>query len=1622
MKKSQSKTRSQAKKKPAKAFFPSKAEGHFFSEKNDVQTKLRVGKANDKYEREADQVADQVVDKGVQGKAIQEPITPLVRNHEAAQKMAEEAAMTMEEEQTMPEEPVQKQEEAQEMAVDDKPQAKEEEGEAMMKGEEPVQQQEEAQQTAAEEPAQKKSEEGEAMMMGEETGQKKEEAEQKEDEVITKTEEPLQKQEEAHKMPAEENGQTKAEEEPLQTQEDVQQMGDEETAQKEEEEAPLQKQEETQEKGEEPYAQSKEDEGMQNQEEETAQGKGILGGTKGQVEKLLKASKGKGSPLPEGTRQEMERGFGADFSQVRIHTGGAAVLMNKMLGAQAFAVGKDIFFNTGKYDVNSKKGQQLLAHELTHSVQQGAVDIDQAEGGPDLEASDPGLTTSENSKAVPPASSGGGEAPQKPEQPEKEEAVPAQEGELLVEGEMPEGELPKKRPMSPEEDPNFQALKERSETSADQQKAHRPSKSLAKNAGDAAPSPDNEPTSQAQDSQVDDMDRQEPKEFDAESFKNMLLDEIKKVLPENEEEADDFAENNEMDQVKDAASNKVESEKTNAAGDIQQATDKEPETSRFPKRQEVPLKTPKPGGKPGSLEANKAMPPARPHSEVNQPLEDNAKEVDDEMANNNVTEEQLAKSEEPKFIGALDSKKTAQEDSKSAPGKFREKEKGTLETAQGESEAASQDTLLAIHGDRKNVFNKVGSQQGNTSKSNTSERDRVAKEIDGIYQKAKKDVESILTGLDTYVEERFTAANDRARKRFEDYVEREMDAYKDRRYGSWYNPVGLVKRGYDALAGLPDEVNKFFVAGRQKYIDYMDVELTAMARHIANELNRAKKRIELGRKEVKDYVKKLPKNLKKFGEEAASEIQDKFSDLQDSVNDKQGELVETIAQKYKESLEAVDARIEEMKAANRGLIDKAIDAVKGVIETIKKLKEMIQNLMSAIASVISVIIADPIGFMKDLFSGIGQGIKNFMANVMKHLLGGLFKWLTGAMGPMGITIPDNIFSLAGIFNLVMQILGLGWEFIRRKAVKLLGEKAVAALEKGFEMFKLFREKGVDGIWQHLKEKFTDLKETVIGAIKNMLITKVIEAGIKWVLSLLIPGAGFVKAIFAIKDLIVFFVETAIMLIPALTNAIKAAASRNMSMIAKAIETGIALLIPIVINLLAKLIGIGGLAKKVQKIIKKIRKRIDRAVNKLIMKAKKWVKKLWKKGKEKVKKVAKAIARLINWRGKKKDFRDSKGQSHKMYFKGKGESTKLMVASTNPLNLDKFFVEKKKEANEGKVSFKIADVTGVESYYKSPVLVTQKKLINIDKKATSAQKKAKPTNDNKQEVIKLEKQISTLIRKIKEKKLFGATAEDYPPPKLPVMVDNKKASSFTADYVTKGKKYKVKTGTPSGKHIGNLEGWPPLQGAKLTGGAKWVRMHLLPHKLGGDAVDSNLTPARGPQSNIPFSSAVEQPAIKAAVEGSIDQNKPIWYRFRIKYHSGKSSAFPKSLKAEWGFYKHENGGFKKGPAEKVKQHSTAKPEFTPVLPNLNAPKDQFSVGDIVSASSVDHGFVALLLKVRKENQGSLGLTSGAVKFKMRKKYVTKDESGKETYRYGVKDFDNRLNLVISAIENSRIVLK
>lgn len=175
-----------------------------------------------------------------------------------------------------------------------------------------------------------------------------------------KEEEPVQKKSEEK----EEKVQKKEEEkEPVQKKE-------------KEEEKPVQKKEEKEEPIQAKCAECEKEEKVQkkeNEEEKSVQKKEQNSGKEGQENELegkLNNSKGGGIGLDKKTKGEMESGFGNDFSDVKIHTDTNAVQMSQELGAQAFTNGNDVYFNKGKYNPNSKESKHLLAHELTHTIQQ----------------------------------------------------------------------------------------------------------------------------------------------------------------------------------------------------------------------------------------------------------------------------------------------------------------------------------------------------------------------------------------------------------------------------------------------------------------------------------------------------------------------------------------------------------------------------------------------------------------------------------------------------------------------------------------------------------------------------------------------------------------------------------------------------------------------------------------------------------------------------------------------------------------------------------------------------------------------------------------------------------------------------------------------------------------------------------------------------------------------------------------------------------------------------------------------------------------------------------------------------------------------------------------------------
>jgi hypothetical protein len=264
------------------------------------------------------------------------------------------------------------------------------------------------------------------------------------------------------------------------------------------------------------------------------------------------------------------------------------------------------------------------------------------------------------------------------------------------------------------------------------------------------------------------------------------------------------------------------------------------------------------------------------------------------------------------------------------------------------------------------------------------------------------------------------------------------------------------------------------------------------------------------------------------------------------------------------------------------------------------------------------ILKNPLPFLGNLVKAAKLGFTNFAANFGTHLKAGLIDWLTGSLP--GIYIP-KAFSLAEIVKFVFSVLGLSWQNIRQKLVKVVGEPAVKAMETGFKIVVTLVTQGPAAAWEQIKEQLANLKDMVIGGITDFVVDMVVKKAVPKLIAMFIPGAGFISAILSIYDTVMVFVNKISKIIQVVTgfiNSITAIAAGAIGAAASKVETTLAGLLALAINFLAGFAGLGKVADKVMGVIQKVRAPIDKALDWLINWIVTMAKKLFAKafGKEK----------------------------------------------------------------------------------------------------------------------------------------------------------------------------------------------------------------------------------------------------------------------------------------------------------------------------------------------------------------------------------------------------------------------
>ncbi|HEY7200782.1 MAG TPA: hypothetical protein VIC57_11240, partial [Candidatus Dormibacteraeota bacterium] len=783
----------------------------------------------------------------------------------------------------------------------------------------------------------------------------------------------------------------------------------------------------------------------------------------------------------------------------------------------------------------------------------------------------------------------------------------------------------------PRSDPKFQAVTSKVRAETKKEKAHPPAKDKVSEASGAAQGPTDEVASKAAAAKVDDMSQQKPKGFDKAAFIAAVHAAIEKATPKNMKEVDDFSKSGKAGELKGQVVGQVGTSKDASSKDIKDAATKPPDPSGQTAKPVTPMAPETPGAPPANVNAGAGMPSPKPAEQVS--LESTKCETDSQLSEAKVTKEQVDKSNEPQFQDAMKAKDEADQHAATAPGQFRAEEQKNLAAAGAGAGGAAQAGLAGIHQDRAGALGKVGGGKDAAKSKEETIRAKASADIKAIYDATEKDVNAILTGLDARVTDTFDRGEKAAHDAFVNDYKTKKDAYFDKRYSGIEGAALWVA---DELTSPPAEVNGFIDQAKQLYVTKMEQVIDQVATLIETELGSATRRVQQGRQEIKDYVKKQPADLKQAAQAAASEIGGQFDALDQQVTAKSSELVDDLAQKYVAASQKVDEECNAFREENKGLLDKAKDKIDGMVQTIKQMRAMLQNMAARAGDVVDKILDDPISFLNNLIAAVKQGFSQFADNIWTHLKKGLLSWLFGEVAKAGITIPTS-FDLKGILMFLAQLLGLTWDNIRAVAVKVLGPKVVGLIEKGaavvqkaIEIYNTIKNEGIAGVWHLIQDKIAEIKATVMESIGQMVVEQVVVAGIKWVIGLLNPASAFVKACMAIYDIVMWLINHAaeiVELINAVIDNLAAIVAGNIGAAANLVEAALGKAIPIAIGFLASLLGLGDLGAKIKGILEKIRQPVNIAVEWVMTKV--------------VKPVIGAIAKGIQWvkdklTGKKKD--------------------------------------------------------------------------------------------------------------------------------------------------------------------------------------------------------------------------------------------------------------------------------------------------------------------------------------------------------------------------------------------------
>ncbi|HKH91620.1 MAG TPA: DUF4157 domain-containing protein, partial [Gemmatimonadaceae bacterium] len=949
-----------------------------------------------------------------------------------------------------------------------------------------------------------------------------------------------------------------------------------------------------------------------------------------------------GSPLPESVRAKFEPRFGYDFSAVRVHTNDRATGAATALAARAFTVGDHLFFGAGEFRPTSTEGQRLIAHELTHVVQQGA-DTRRVRRRPIL-SWQLGGTTFFKSRS--------GDVVELPEDMTVEQVAKLEDEALAAERRI--AELPPPKPVpevhkpapKPEKTPPPKAkprakrrgggksVPKAAEATAALMKAvgggkvaqylaakggpvfaqgaaklsklkaneqtHEDAGEKLKKTEDAVEIPQSEEQATGNAGQVAIVGGRQAPVVDEIKGKRTLAESLAANVPKSIGVLDNF---------------QRDKKGQHTAAEVFQVAqaDKNATVQTFGEVRVAPPPVPS-GHEPVQLPPAEAAPPTsamhlgrgaiapllKEHADVSA----YTTQADDKLKEEGVSQEQLDMVDSGDLAEANKEKKGIKKLAATEPvavQKMATDERVKVDKELAHEEQTERGTLAHR---RKTALAATGGKQQDTKSALEKKREAVAKEVNDRYQAVQQKVTKRLADLDTESMTRFDEGNAAAATDFEANVKRDLDAYKSKRYSGWF---GWAKKAKDWLLGIDelDGVKKLFKENRDAFVKRVEKLVADIAADNARVIKECHDELTTKKQEIDDWVAGLEPALQDTGKKAAAEMNEKLAELDKTISRKEEELKAKLKDKQTAAIKAIDEKIEKMKEAMSGMLAKVgrllLYAAKKfftwALEKFGFSLSTIENIINKGIAVLKAIFTKPIQFVKSLIGAAKSGFLSFAKNFLTHLKDAVFEWLTGSLE--GITIP-NSWTLKAIVGVLFQLVGISWVNIKKALVKLIPEPVVEGLRTTFGLVQKLVSDPM-AAWEEIKDMGEELKRTFAASVTDWIKWTVVEQAVKTIIATFVPGAGIIRAIVAIYDTIVFFIQKArdiMQMIGSFLGSIAEIAAGNIAAAAEALEGGLARGLKLVISFLAKFLRLDGITARIRQVLDKVRGKVEAVLDKI----------------------------------------------------------------------------------------------------------------------------------------------------------------------------------------------------------------------------------------------------------------------------------------------------------------------------------------------------------------------------------------------------------------------------------------